>query len=259
MYHELSPSPPGRPAQDYRSYQFSPRELARNLLLYLVLDLIISWLFFQSLPVALLFLPGCFLFLNMRRKSLQQARQTQMLAEFTTGMQLVSASLQAGYAVENAFCEALPELRKIYPPDSFVIREFSRIRRKLAVSVPIETLLLDLADRCQIDDIRNFAEVFQTAKRSGGDLMRIIRNTVTDIQEKAEVRQQIEADVSGKVLEQKVMSLVPILLIAYVNLTSPDFLAVCYETLAGRLLMTACLAIYLLAFLWGQHIMRIEV
>ena len=35
-----------------------------------------------------------------------------MLREFTTGMQLVNASLQAGYAVENAFRESLPELKK---------------------------------------------------------------------------------------------------------------------------------------------------
>ena len=168
---------------DYGDYEFSKKELALNLLAYLLLDILISWLFFRSILISAAFLPGIPYFLRMRKSSLLEKRKFQMLKEFTTGMQLVNASLQAGYAVENAFREALPELRKIYSPDSFIILEFQRIRSQLAVSVPIESILMDLSERCHIDDIRNFAEVFQTAKRTGGDLMLIIRNTVSDIQE----------------------------------------------------------------------------
>ena len=244
---------------DYGSYEFSRKELAANLLAYLLLSLLISWLFFHSLLIFAVFLPGIPFFLRMRKKSLLEKRKFQMLKEFTTAMQLVNASLQAGYAVENAFREALPELRKIYSSDSFIILEFQHIRSQLAVSVPIESILMDLSDRCPIDDIRNFAEVLQTAKRTGGDLMLIIRNTVSDIQEKSETREQIEAELSGKVLEQNIMSLVPILIIGYVNLTSPDFLDVCYRTLQGRLIMVFCLAIYFAAFLWGRKVMKIEV
>ena len=244
---------------DYGDYEFSKKELALNLLAYLLLDILISWLFFRSILISAAFLPGIPYFLRMRKSSLLEKRKFQMLKEFTTGMQLVNASLQAGYAVENAFREALPELRKIYSPDSFIILEFQRIRSQLAVSVPIESILMDLSDRCHIDDIRNFAEVFQTAKRTGGDLMLIIRNTVSDIQEKSETREQIEAELSGKVLEQNIMSLVPVLIIGYVDLTSPDFLEVCYRTLPGRLTMAFCLAVYLLAFLWGRKVMKFDV
>ncbi len=149
--------------------------------------------------------------------------------------------------------------QKKYPSDSFIVREFRRIISQLDVSIPIEKALADLSARSHIDDIRNFSEVFQTAKRTGGDLMLIIRNTVSDIQEKSETREQIEADISGKVLEQKIMSLVPILIIAYVNLTSPDFLEVCYCTAAGRLVMTVCLGLYGIAFLWGRKVMKIQI
>lgn len=246
-------------ARDYGTYEFSGKELLSNIFLYLGLDLLISWLFFHSVLIAAVFLPGIPYFLKKRRESLLEKRKIEMLKEFTTGMQLVNASLQAGYAVENAFREALPELGKIYPKDSFIIREFLHLNSQLAVSVPIESILLDLSDRCHIDDIQNFAEVFQTAKRTGGDLMLIIRNTVSDIQEKSETREQIEADISGKVLEQKIMSLVPVLIIGYVSLTSPDFLQVCYQTVMGRLVMSVCLGIYAAAYLWGKKVMKIEV
>ena len=244
---------------DYGTYKFSRQELFLNVALYLALDLLISMLFFRSLFVTAIFSPGVVFFLKKRREELLQKRKIEMLKEFMTAMQLVDASLQAGYAVENAFGEALPELARIYPADSFIIREFRRINARLAVSVPIESVLIDLSERCHIDDIRNFAEVFQTAKRTGGDLMLIIRNTVSDIQEKSETRQQIEADLSGKILEQKIMSLVPVLIIGYVSVTSPGFLDVCYTTAAGRLTMTICLALYAASYLWGRKVMKIDV
>ena len=255
---ETAPSLLRRPC-DYGTYLFSRRERLENILAYLFLCFLVSWLFYHSLLPAALFLPGIPFFLKVRKESLLEKRKIQMLREFTTGMQLVNASLQAGYAVENAFRESLPELKKIYPSDAFIVREFRRIGSQLDISIPIEKALADLSARSHIDDIRNFTEVFQTAKRTGGDLMLIIRNTVSDIQEKSETREQIEADISGKVLEQKIMSLVPILIIAYVNLTSPDFLEVCYCTVAGRLVMTACLILYGVAFLWGRKVMKIQV
>ena len=88
------------------------RERLENILAYLCLCFLVSWLFYHSLLPAALFLPGIPFFLKARKESLLEKRKIQMLREFTTGMQLVNASLQAGYAVENAFRESLPELKK---------------------------------------------------------------------------------------------------------------------------------------------------
>lgn len=244
---------------DYGEYIFTRQELTVNVIIFIVIDLTISWLFYHSLLVALIFLPILPYFLKSRKNTLMENRKREMLKQFTTAMQLVNSSLQAGYAVENAFREALHELGKIYPRDSFIIREFLHISSQISNSVPIESILMDLSDRSHIEDIRNFAEVFRTAKRSGGNMMLIIRNTVSSIQSKTETWDQIQADVSGKVMEQKVMSLMPVLIIAYVSISSPDFLQVCYSTLAGRLVMTMALLIYAAAYLWGKHVMKIEV
>ena len=144
-----------------------------------------------------------------------------------------------------------------------IVSPFLKVRRKdlgdqTSLNVPIETLLLDLGHRTHIEDIRNFAEVFQTAKRTGGDLIAIIRNAVTSIQMKKETSEEIEANLSGKASEQKIMSAAPIFLIAYTSLTSPGFLDVCYHNTLGIAIMTGCLLIYAAAFLWGRKIMQIE-
>lgn len=257
-YMSRSPSqPPGKPP-DYGSYQFSRRELIENILMFTALDATIAYLFYRSVIAFLILFPILIPFLRSRRKDLNTRRRREILAEFTTGMQMVNASLQAGYAIENSFREAISELRKIYPDDAFIIIEFRHILTQTSLNVPIETLLLDLGHRTHIEDIRNFAEVFQTAKRTGGDLIAIIRNAVTSIQVKKETREEIEANLSGKASEQKIMSAAPILLIAYTSLTSPGFLDVCYHNTLGIAIMTGSLIIYATAYLWGRKIMQIE-
>ena len=97
-----------------------------------------------------------------------------------------------------------------------------------------------------------------SAKRTGGDMIAIIRNAVTSIQVKKETREEIETNLSGKASEQRIMSAAPILLIAYTSITSPGFLDVCYHNTLGIAIMTFSLLIYAAAFLWGRKIMQIE-
>lgn len=43
------------------------------------------------------------------------------------------------------------------------------------------------------------------------------------------------------------------------GLTSPEFLSGMYGNLTGRAVMTVCLLIYAVAYLWGKKIVGIEV
>lgn len=119
--------------------------------------------------------------------------------------------------------------------------------------------MLDFGRRTGVPDIVSFAEVFLTAKRTGGDLIAIIHNTVFCIRQKQETTMEIETCLAGKLMEQNIMSAIPLLILAYVKLSSPGFLDVMYETTAGIAVMILCFGVYLLAWFWGQSIVRIEV
>ena len=231
----------------------------RYILLYFLLDGAISYLFFRSWIAWIALLPGILIFLKRGRETLAKQRLLTMQTQFLTGMQLVCTSLQAGYAVENAFREAYKELKKIYPEHSFIVQEFGFITGQNELNRSIESLLLDLGKRSHAEDIRNFAEVFYTAKRTGGDLIAVIRNTVSCIQQKQETRMEIETNLAGKVMEQNMMSMIPVCILGYVNLTSPDFLEIMYREPAGQMVMGCCLLVYVAAYLWGKKIMEIPV
>ena len=71
--------------------------------------------------------------------------------------------------------------------------------------------------------------------------------------------QEIETCLAGKVMEQNIMSMIPLLILVYVKLSSPDFLEVMYGNITGTAVMGICLAVYAAAYFWGRSIVRIEV
>lgn len=243
---------------DYRDYRFTRKEFIIFAGEYLLLDGAVSALFYRSWIAFLLFLPGILWFLRTRREEQRRKRERELAGQFLTGMQAVSNALAAGYSVENAFGEALAEMKKV-PGCGMIAEEFSVIVTQLSLNRPLEELLADLAERSGDEDIESFAEVFAVAKKGGGDLIAIIRNTVASIRQKEETRREIQVCIASKKLEQNVMSAVPLFILAYVGTASPGFLDVMYHNVTGVVIMSVCLLVYILAWRLGKHMVEIEV
>jgi len=64
---------------------------------------------------------------------------------------------------------------------------------------------------------------------------------------------------AAKRYEQRVMNLVPFLIILYMNFSSPEFFQTLYTTLLGRITMTLCLLVYAFSLWLSGRIMSIEV
>ena len=77
--------------------------------------------------------------------------------------------------------------------------------------------------------------------------------------EKIRVQREIEVCISGKRMEQMIMSLVPGGMILYIQLTSQGFMDVLYHNVFGGLVMTGCLILYLFSFWMGRKIVRISI
>ena len=64
---------------------------------------------------------------------------------------------------------------------------------------------------------------------------------------------------AAKVFEQQVMSAVPFLIVLYIDITSPGFFDIMYETPGGRWVMTLCLGLYGMALILAGQILDIEI
>lgn len=244
---------------DYRIYRLSVSERLRYGTMYMLLFLLIGKLFYDSWISSLLgivMLP--FLFCQ-KEKKLAKIRREKLSLEFKDFILAFSASLKAGYSAENAMVQAGKDLEHMYGKETAMIAECRRIEKQLLNNQLPEILLSDFAKRSGQDEIKDFSAIFMIAKRSGGNLNDIIRNTAEVISEKIEVKREIELLFAAKKMEQNIMNVVPIAIIGYVRLTTPEYFDAMYHNAFGIIIMTLCLLVYAGAYFLSVKIMDIEV
>lgn len=244
---------------NYDEYRLSAKEYIRYILQGSAVILIIGWLFYQSMYGAILASPLLYFYLKKTRKRLADKRKWQLCLEFNDAIISLSAALKAGYCAENAFEEALKDLKLLYKGDAMIIREFKRIVNQVNMNIPVEKALEDFAERTGIEDIQSFSEVFATAKRTGGDLVSIIKSTSSAINGKTEVKREIITMLAAKKYESNVLKIMPLGIIIYLQFSSPGFLSPLYHNIAGIIIMTIILGLYLGAYCLINRISSIEV
>ena len=243
----------------YDQYVFSTKEKISYPLIYTGLFGILDYLFYRNLWLMVLALPFTLVMIRRVRQELLQNRRRQIGEAFRDALVAMNVAVQAGYSIENAVSAAVRDLKQLYPADADIVEEFEFIEHQLYIRVPVEELFLDFAERTGVEDIRNFATVFHTARRSGGDLSEMIEKVTRMLSDKIDVKKEINATLAAKSYEQTIMSLMPAGIIAYMNLTSPGYLDIMYGNLLGIIIMSVCLLIYLGAWWMGRKIVAIEV
>ena len=218
-----------------------------------------AYVFYRSIAVFLIFLPFGIIFPIIKKRELKEKRLQKLNLEFKEGILLLSSFLSAGYSVENAFSSSVRELKLLYGEEGLISMEFGHIAGQIRMNRSVEQALLEFAGRSGLDDVKNFAEVFAAAKRSGGELVSIISRTASVIRDKVQVRQEILTMTASKQFEQKIMNGIPFFIVLYIDMTSPGFFDLMYGTGVGRVLMTACMAAYIAAFVIARKIMQIEI
>lgn len=243
---------------DYSKYYFSRKEWLVCFSIAAAGTGMVAWLFYRSVYAMLLF-PLCFeISKRQLRRYRKEKREQEMLYQFQEMLQIIAGLLKAGYSMENAFREGERDFVQLYGKESVIAREFAVITHQLRMNIPIEKLLEDFAERSGIEEIESFSQVFGFAKRGGGDVVRIFRDSTERIAEQIEVQREIETLISGKKLEQKIMALVPCGILIYIGVGMPEFLEPLYGNLPGVLIMSLCLTVYGASCLLAQKIVEVH-
>lgn len=245
--------------QDYSRYVFSWKERGICLLTAAGISGLVSWLFYRSAYAMVLFIPALVLVKREMTRLLLEKRSSQILFQFKNMLQITSAALKAGYAIENAFLETEGEFIRLYGAHAILSEELAGINRKIQINVPVELLLEDLAERTGVEEMESFSQVFGFAKRSGGDMIKIFQDSAEKIKEKAEVIREIQTVTAAKRMEQRIMALVPFGILFYLGLGMPEYLSPLYGNIAGIVIMSICLGVYLAACGISMRIVNIRI
>ncbi|PZD94951.1 pilus assembly protein TadB [Paenibacillus sambharensis] len=244
---------------DYQNARLSRLQLVGSVCGGAAVVFVGAYLFYNSVLISLLMSALGWFTPRYVRRWLIDWKRTRLKRQFKEALQSIASSLAAGRSVENAICTVPEDLKLVYPDARIeIIREFLFMGSCLRNGETPERCLRAFADRARIDDITQFADVLATAKRSGGDMVGIVRRTAQMIGDKMEVEQEIAVLIARKRFESKVMLAVPFVFMAFLSLTAPDYMAPLYSGM-GYLLLTAALGVLYGCYLLIRKWMTIEV
>lgn len=224
-----------------------------------ILQGVLAYLFYDTWIAALILQPVGVVYLWEWRKDCCRKKECEFREQFRDSMQIMASVLKVGYSVENAIRETEKELHSLYRKDSRIRREYERMVRRMNMNVTAAQVLQEFAGRVRQEDAKNFAAVFIIAKHFGGDSIAILKDAVRIISSKIETEGEIQTILAAKKMEFQIMCVIPLGMIFYMRMAFSQFLAVLYGNLAGNLLMSICLALYVFAYYMGRRMIQIEV
>lgn len=244
---------------DYNRYRFTKKELLLYILQGFIYASAIGLLFYKSILGIIVVSPIIYVNLRKKRDYLKKQRRWQLNMEFRDSLISLSAALNAGYSIENAWDEVLEELSLLYHTEAYIMKELTYLNNQIKMNMTVEKALQDFGRRSGIEDIINFSEVFATAKRTGGDMIKIIRATCNTMSDKIEIQREITTLLTGKKLEANIMKIIPFGILTYLLTFSPTLLEPLYHNLFGAVIMSFLLICYGSAFLLIDKIIQIDI
>lgn len=187
-------------------------------------------------------------------------RKELLAAQFKDLLYSMAASFASGRQMQHSLSEGYENLLLIYDKDSplpselrYMLKGMTRNRENE------EDLLTDFARRSHQEDIRNFVDVYKACRITGGDMEKVIASSSQVMMDKIEIEREIKTLTAQKKFEGKVISMMPLAVVLFLNVFSPDYLAVMYETFAGRMVMTLSLGGIVFAYRMIMKLTEVDV
>lgn len=249
---------PDQALTHYEHYHLNKRELLAAAAVGCAAIYGAVFLFYQSAAVS--FLASIFGLLapRFRRTALRQRRKERLKLQFKEALFSLTSSLAAGRSIENAFRSTLEDLKLLYTdPRTDILQEFQIICYRLDNAESLEQALRNMAERAQIDEMTQFVDALAACKRSGGDLVEVMKRTSMIISEKLGIEQEIRVMIAQKKFEARIMMAVPFVFLSFLNVMASDYMAPLYSGF-GYVLLTASLGLLLGCFWLMNRIMSIR-
>lgn len=255
------PAPPRKGllgnADDYEVCPFTPSQQILYFAIGFLAGGVVSFIFYESLILSAVVAVACgLIYPKARRKQLIEKRKQKLLLQFRDCLESLSTSLGSGSNVPQAFEAVAADMVVQHGPESDISREMAIITEGIADNINVEVLLGDFGTRSGLPDIKNFADVFEICYRKGGNVREIVKSTYQIICDKVDVQLEINTAVASKRMEQNAMLVMPVVFIFLLKMMGSDMIDL--RSVQGILSTTAGLACFIVAYLVGKKILRID-
>lgn len=220
--------------------------------------IVLGWLCYDSIFSGIALLPvGAIVFMEYSNTKLQRQRGRRQ-EELKEMFYCLVGNLRVGYSMENAWNNATVQMDKLYG-HTYLVKEMQRVIQKIEMNIPIEQALMEFGDQIDLEEARQFCEIFFIARKSGGNLVKQLTKTAEALSGRLAIEQEIQSTLAGKRLEQRIMCMMPLFMLAFLRITNAAYVEGLYHNVVGVVLVTAGLIMMIGAYYWGKSILNISV
>ena len=189
--------------------------------------------------------------------SKKKKRQEMLRKQFREMLASLSSSFSAGVNVVKAIGAAKNDMISQFGENSYIAVEMREIEAQMDNGISVYDALKEFSKRSGVEDIEDFANVFEICYLKGGNMQKVVRNTYDLIGDKIAINEEIETKLTSNKMQQKIMSVVPIVMIGFLRMTSSSF-AENFATPKGVLSITIAVAMFIGAYVYGNKIVNIK-
>lgn len=245
---------------DLRTYRLSRQENIILIVMTALAGLAVSYLMYRNIMFSALIIPVLPRIRSMTMTVLADRRRSRYMDEFKDFLFMASTSVGAGRSMKDAISESIPGLRSIHGSDSVLAGELAKAYERMEVGGENDVaVLMDLAEASGSEDVRDFVTIYSICKTTGASLIIALSRAASVIIDKMTIEREVREIVRRKKSEGMIIFAMPVIVILFLNLCAPDYIAPLYESLTGRLIMTAVIASDAAIYSLIQKIVRIEV
>ena len=206
-----------------------------------ITGILLSMLLYRNILFAILIIPFTPRIKVFVEEHLANRRRRRYMAEFKDFLFMASTAIGAGRSMKDAIGESIPSLSNIHGKDGVLVKDLIKAYERMENGRENDVAVLgEMADASGLEDVSDFVTIYSICKSSGASLISALNKAAGVIMEKMSIEKEIDELVKRKESEGLVILVMPALVLLFLNLFAPDYIAPMYETLAGRLIMSIC-------------------
>lgn len=224
-----------------------------------VIGFVVTWYFYKSILVSIISAAGFTYFIKMYKVEKKNRLKCQIIDEFINLNNLLLAELQTGISVTLAYENLAKNIEKSD------ILKFPKLEpeilmwiNKLNMGEDISVIINEFSERSKDANLMQFANMLSIATKRGGDILSIIMNINSVLNDERQMLYDIEVLITEKKLEQRVLTVTPVFILIFLNYSAYDFISPLYTTVLGRITMSVLLIVFIISFLWAKKITVIK-
>ena len=225
----------------------------------LLCQIVLAYFFYKSLFAMIWLMPVTVGLIWWQWRNWRRHILLEMEVGFKEWLFYVKSGLGAGKSIEQAMKACRDEFQKRIGAKHPVLSGLDQLYRSMELRVPIEKGLYRFGTETGIKAIEDFAIVFEISHKQGGRMGSILEDTIRQICEGINLREEVHALIAAKKLEHRIMCVTPFGILFFVGMTSGGFFESLYHNWQGVCIMSVCMGVYIAGVLWGEKMTEVQI